>query len=157
MSASWPSFRMRMPHPMSTPTMWHLTAGADEFEAAVSRTIEEYKAAGRRSELQDVIKKMHKEYKEAEPLLPAALCYVEGEARGQYLHDMRLCQKWAVLNRRPAPWGAEQFQSGLPLPVHSRDPSRIFSGMMQRSPSAAGDNRQYRRHSHHRHHNPSDF
>ncbi len=78
----------------------HLTAGADEFEAAVSRTIEEYKAAGRRSELQDVIKKMHKEYKEAEPLLPAALCYVEGEARGQYLHDMRLCQKWAVLNRK---------------------------------------------------------
>lgn len=78
----------------------HLTAGADEFEETIKRTIEEYKAAGRRSELQSVIKKMHKEHQEAEPRLPAALCYVEGEGREHYLHDMRLCQRWAVLNRK---------------------------------------------------------
>ncbi|MDE6542749.1 MAG: RtcB family protein [Muribaculaceae bacterium] len=78
----------------------HLTAGADEFEETIRRTIEEYKAAGRRSELQGVIKKMRKERNEAKPSLPEALCYVEGEAREQYLHDMRLCQRWAVLNRR---------------------------------------------------------
>ena len=78
----------------------HLTAGADELEAIIKRTIEEYKAAGRRSELQSVIKKMRKEHRDAEPSLPAALCYVEGEVREQYLHDMRLCQRWAVLNRR---------------------------------------------------------
>lgn len=78
----------------------HLTDGADEFEAAIKRTIEEYKAAGRRSELQSVIKKMHKERQYAEPNLPVALCYVEGEAREHYLHDMRLCQRWAVLNRK---------------------------------------------------------
>lgn len=78
----------------------HLTAGADEFEETVKRTIEEYKAAGRRSELQDVIKKMRREHKAAEPSLPADLCYVEGEAREHYLHDMRICQRWAVLNRR---------------------------------------------------------
>lgn len=51
----------------------HLTAGADEFEETVKRTIEEYKAAGRRSELQDVIKKMRREHKAAEPSLPADL------------------------------------------------------------------------------------
>ncbi len=78
----------------------HLTAGADEFEATIRRTIEEYKAAGRRSELQDVIRKMRKNHEEAEPSLPAALCYVEGEAREHYLHDMRLCQRWAALNRK---------------------------------------------------------
>ena len=78
----------------------HLTAGADEFEETIKRTIEEYKAAGRRSELQDVIKKMRKEYKAAEPSLPADLCYIEGEAREHYLHDMRICQRWAVLNRK---------------------------------------------------------
>ena len=78
----------------------HLTDGADEFEATIKRTIEEYKAAGRRSELQSVIKKMRKEHQEAEPNLPAALCYVEGEGRERYLHDMRLCQQWAVLNRK---------------------------------------------------------
>ena len=78
----------------------HMTAGGDEFEESIKRTIEEYKAAGRRKELQSVIKKMRKQYSEAEPSLPKDLCYVEGEARGQYLHDMRICQKWAVLNRK---------------------------------------------------------
>lgn len=78
----------------------HLTAGADELDDTIRRTIEEYKAAGRRSELQDVIKKMRMEYQKKEPSLPAALCYVEGETREHYLHDMRLCQRWAVLNRK---------------------------------------------------------
>lgn len=78
----------------------HLTDGADEFEETIRRTIDEYKAAGRRSELQGVIGKMRREYREAKPSLPEPLCYVEGEARRQYLHDMRLCQRWAVLNRR---------------------------------------------------------
>ena len=78
----------------------HLTDGADKLEETIKRTIEEYKAAGRRSELQSVIKKMRKEHQEAEPGLPAALCYVEGEERENYLHDMRLCQRWAVLNRK---------------------------------------------------------
>ena len=78
----------------------HLADGADEFEETIKRTIEEYKAAGRRSELQSVIKKMRKEYQEAEPSLPPDLCYVEGEGREQYLHDMRLCQRWAALNRK---------------------------------------------------------
>ena len=78
----------------------HLTDGADQFEQTLKRTIEEYKAAGRRSELQSVIKKMCKEQKDAEPILPANLCYVEGEGRERYLHDMRLCQQWAVFNRK---------------------------------------------------------
>jgi RNA-splicing ligase RtcB len=78
----------------------HLTAGADDFEQHIKDVIAEYKAAGRRSELQDVIKKMRKQQQEAEPSLPAPLCYVEGEAREDYLHDMRLCQRWAVLNRK---------------------------------------------------------
>lgn len=78
----------------------HLTEGADEFEILIKQTIEEYKAAGRRAELQNVIKRMRWQYKPSEPKLPRDLCYVEGEAREHYLHDMRLCQRWAVLNRR---------------------------------------------------------
>ena len=78
----------------------HLTDGNDEFEETIKRTIEEYKASGRRSELQSVIKKMRHEHKESEPSLPSALCYVEGITRDEYLHDMRLCQRWASLNRR---------------------------------------------------------
>ncbi|MDE5585309.1 MAG: RtcB family protein [Muribaculaceae bacterium] len=78
----------------------HLTEGADELEETIRRTIKEYKDTGRRSELQEVIKKMRRDFKAAKPSLPAELCYVEGEAREQYLHDMRLCQRWAVLNRK---------------------------------------------------------
>ena len=83
-----------------TKAVKHLTDGADEFEETIKRIIEEYKAAGRRSELQSVIKKMRKEHEATEPLLPADLCYVEGEVREHYLHDMRICQRWAVLNRK---------------------------------------------------------
>ena len=78
----------------------HLTEGADEFEETIKRTIEEYKAAGRRSELQSVIKQMRKSQQDAEPMLPRDLCYVENDAREDYLHDMCICQRWAVLNRK---------------------------------------------------------
>ena len=78
----------------------HLTDGADDFEDSIKRLIEEYKATGRRDEIQATIMKMRKEYKEAEPTLPRELCYVEGQAREEYLHDMRICQRWAVLNRK---------------------------------------------------------
>lgn len=91
----------------------HLTEGADEFEETIKRTIEEYKTAGRRSELQKVIKQMRRERKKIEPSLPADLCYVEGEAREDYLHDMRLCQRWAVLNRKLISLLLLKFFSGI--------------------------------------------
>ena len=83
-----------------TVAVHHLTEGYDELEELIKRTIEEYKAAGRRSELQSVIKRMRKEHNEAEPIILAELCYVENQAREDYLYDMRLCQHWAVLNRK---------------------------------------------------------
>lgn len=99
----------------------HLTEGADDFEAAIRRTIDEYKAAGRRSELQSVISSMRRRQSAAAPSLPSTLCYVESETREHYLHDMRLCQRWAVLNRRliamlllrffPRVQPAEEFES----------------------------------------------
>lgn len=78
----------------------HLTEGADQLEDTIKRIIEEYKAAGRRTELQGIIKKMRKEYQASEPTLHRQLCYLEGQGREDYLHDMRLCQRWAVLNRK---------------------------------------------------------
>lgn len=78
----------------------HMTAGADEFDETVRRTIDEYKAAGRRTELQGVLEAMRRQQTMVAPSLPTQLCYVEGDARGEYLHDMRICQRWAELNRR---------------------------------------------------------
>ena len=78
----------------------YLTDGADDLELRIRKIIEEYKAVGRKNELQNIIKKMRKEQQHTEPALPAELCYVEGETREHYLHDMRICQQWAVLNRK---------------------------------------------------------
>lgn len=81
----------------------HITERTDELEAEIRLTIEEYKAAGRHTEIQDAISRLCKEHARAMPLfpsLPSTLCYLEGEGREHYLHDMRLCQRWAQLNRR---------------------------------------------------------
>lgn len=91
----------------------HLTPGADEFETTVKRTIEEYKATGRREELQSVIRKMKKKHSDATPSLPKDLCYLERETRDKYLHDMRVCQKWAVLNRKLIAKLLLKFFSGI--------------------------------------------
>ncbi|MDE7414491.1 MAG: RtcB family protein [Muribaculaceae bacterium] len=78
----------------------HLTAGKDEIEDTIKIMVEEYKAAGRTEELPSAIRELHKEIQKNRPSLPANLCYVEGEDRDRYLHDMRLCQRWAELNRK---------------------------------------------------------
>ena len=77
----------------------HLTEGFDTLEAEIARIIAEYKASGRRAEIESTIKSMRREFKAKAPRLPVELCYVEGEVREDYLHDMRICQDWAVMNR----------------------------------------------------------
>ncbi|MGM9804421.1 MAG: RtcB family protein [Muribaculaceae bacterium] len=72
----------------------------EEIRKTIKRIIEEYKAAGRQSELQEAICKMHEEQGAAVPAVDPEMCYVEGVTREQYLHDMRLCQRWAILNRK---------------------------------------------------------
>ena len=64
------------------------------------RMIAEYKAAGRKDELQDAIRQLHNSFKMRKPAIPPDLSYLEGAFRDDYLHDMRLCQQWAKMNRR---------------------------------------------------------
>ena len=74
-------------------------SGWDKLMERQTVMIEEYKAAGRRNELQEAIRQLHNSFKMSSPDIPAELCYLEGPSREDYLHDMRLCQEWAVLNR----------------------------------------------------------
>lgn len=60
--------------------------------------IARYKAEGRASELQQVLKNFVAEGEEQQ--IPRSLCYLTGEAREAYLHDMKICQEYAALNRR---------------------------------------------------------
>lgn len=75
-------------------------SGWDELVREKNRLIEEYKSAGRRSELKDVVRNLHNSFKMRRPSIPEDLCYLEKEFRDDYLHDMHICQKWAQINRR---------------------------------------------------------
>ena len=67
-----------------------------EREAAL---IADLKAQGRQKEIAAAIKAQRAAWNAATPDIPADLCYLEGEARERYLHDMRICQQFALRNR----------------------------------------------------------
>lgn len=75
-------------------------SGWAELMEEQNRLIAEYKQAGRKDELQDVIRELHNSFKMRKPTIPPDLSYLEGSCREDYLHDMRLCQQWAKINRR---------------------------------------------------------
>lgn len=75
-------------------------SGWDELMEVQNRMIADYKAAGRRSELQEAVAKLHSTFVMRKSKVPRELCYVEGQSREDYLHDMRICQRWATINRR---------------------------------------------------------
>ena len=54
---------------------------------------------GRQKEIEDALKKLQEEFEKDKNIIPKDLAYLEGEKRENYLHDMKLCQEFAVLNR----------------------------------------------------------
>lgn len=73
--------------------------GIEEFWAERDRIIKEYKEQGRRNEIEPTLKKLRSEFNLKVAEIPEELCYLEGEYREKYLHDMAYCQKYATLNR----------------------------------------------------------
>lgn len=76
-----------------------LMQGKDELYAKQEQLIAEYKAQGRKSEIQNAIKELHKTFNPNPLNIPKDLCYLTGKYREDYLHDMRICQKFADVNR----------------------------------------------------------
>lgn len=74
--------------------------GWDKLEEEKKALIERMKAEGKRTEIQEAVKELHRNFKGHRSNIPDSLCWLEGEYRDNYLHDMRLCQRWAVLNRK---------------------------------------------------------
>lgn len=60
--------------------------------------IARYKAEGRTHELEAALEALSRERRQAD--IPRELCYLTGENRQAYLHDMRICQAYAATNRR---------------------------------------------------------
>lgn len=76
-----------------------LCSGKEDYFVKREEIITQYKAEGRRKEIKKVLQELEKEYKELQPKYPKALCYLTGEYRERYLHDMKICQEYATLNR----------------------------------------------------------
>ena len=76
-----------------------LCSGKEEMYKKKEKIIKTYKEQGKKSEIQEALKELEKEYKNNEPNLPKDLCYLENRYRDMYLHDMKICQEYASLNR----------------------------------------------------------
>ena len=79
---------------------YELLQGKDKLLEEQNALIAEYKRQGRKSELQQAIKELHKKYKSNDIDIPKDLSYLTGKYKDDYLHDMGICQEYATLNRK---------------------------------------------------------
>ena len=76
-----------------------LCSGKEEMFKRKEDIIKTYKEQGRKQEIQKALKELEAEYKQNKPEIPNELCYLTGKYREMYLHDMKICQEYASLNR----------------------------------------------------------
>ena len=76
-----------------------LSHGKDELFHARDELIRRYKAEGRRSELQEAIKALNRDFKARVAEIPADLAFLFGSYLEDYLHDIEICQSFARRNR----------------------------------------------------------
>ena len=76
-----------------------LMQGKDELYSKQEKLIAEYKAQGRRTEIQEALAELKRAWNPNPLHIPKDLCYLTGKYREDYLHDMVICQEFAKLNR----------------------------------------------------------
>lgn len=76
-----------------------LMQGKEKLFKQQDELIKEYKATGRKSEIQKGLKELQKKFQPEKLGIPKELCYLTGEYRERYLHDMKICQEYAEINR----------------------------------------------------------
>ena len=77
-----------------------LNLGKEEYFKQREEIIRTYKEQGRRSEIQSTLNQLEKDWKAKEPTMPRELCFLYGEFMEDYLHDIRICQEFALRNRQ---------------------------------------------------------
>lgn len=90
-----------------------LNLGRGEHYKKRDALIAEYKAAGRRKEIQAALKQL--EWTDRPPTIPEELCFVYGEYLEKYLCDVEICQRFARRNR-------------VLIPINMRDGSVLAIG-----------------------------
>lgn len=74
--------------------------GKDQIYEMRNKLIAEYKASGRKKEIEKAVKEIHRKFNPNPLGIPKELCYLTGEYRNKYLHDMKICQEYAIENRK---------------------------------------------------------
>lgn len=77
-----------------------LCSGKKDFFKRKEELIENYKKLDKRDDIESALRWLEKEYEGLKPKYPRDLCYLEGEFRDNYLHDMKIAQEYASLNRK---------------------------------------------------------
>lgn len=70
-----------------------------DYQRKRDEVLNTYKALGKEQEIQTTLITLKKELEKNKNNIPYDLTYLEGKQREAYLHDMKLCQEFAVLNR----------------------------------------------------------
>jgi tRNA-splicing ligase RtcB (3'-phosphate/5'-hydroxy nucleic acid ligase) len=73
--------------------------GLGDLNTAKQNLIKQLKSQDKKDQIQKSLRALEKKHADAQPQYPKYLCFLENESREQYLHDMRICQEYAVLNR----------------------------------------------------------
>ena len=94
---------------------YELMQGKDELLKAQERLIADYKAQGRKKEIQAAIKELHRNWRPNEIDIPKDLCYLTGKYRDDYLHDMEICQEFAQMNRNYIAFAITDAMGWAPL------------------------------------------
>ncbi|MBR5975592.1 MAG: RtcB family protein [Clostridiales bacterium] len=76
-----------------------LHKGKEELLQKREALIREYKEQGRRSEIQGALAALDKEFRARTLMVPEDLCWLYGSFLEDYLHDVEICQRFAVRNR----------------------------------------------------------
>jgi len=73
--------------------------GEADYFTSRNSMIESFKDAGQRKEIGAMLKRFDAEWEARKPIVPEDLAYLEGRELEDYLHDMKIAQEYASLNR----------------------------------------------------------
>lgn len=76
-----------------------LCSGKEGYYDKKEEIIETYKEKRKKKMIQPTLRKLKKQYEGLKPKYPKDLCYLTGRFRERYLHDMKITQEYASLNR----------------------------------------------------------
>lgn len=77
-----------------------MCSGREDYYNERAEIIEKYQKEGRNKEINKALKRLNRKHPRKKPKYRKDLCYLTGNYRDRYLHDMKICQEYASLNRK---------------------------------------------------------